>query len=131
MCAVVSNCQGAVVIGNYSLIGIGAIVIGPVRIGNDVMIGQHVLVTAVQHGYENVGMLIREQPLERNQVVIDDNVWIGANSVITDGVRIGSHVVVGAGSLVTKDVQPFTMVAGNPARVIKRYDMSDKKWVRC
>lgn len=52
-------------------------------------------------------------------IVIHDNVWIGANSIILPGVRIGAGSIIAAGSVVTKDIQPYTLVGGNPARVIR------------
>jgi acetyltransferase-like isoleucine patch superfamily enzyme len=56
-------------------------------------------------------------------------VWICANSSILAGVHIGEHVVVGAGSVVTKDIPPFSVVVGNPAKIIKKYDFQVKKWI--
>jgi maltose O-acetyltransferase len=56
------------------------------------------------------------------EVKIGSNVWIGGNSVILPGVTIGDGVTVGAGSVVTKDVEPYVVVAGNPARVIRRLE---------
>lgn len=56
--------------------------------------------------------------LTKGPTVIEDNVWIGSHCVVTDGVKIGKEAVIGAGSVVTKDVQPFDIVAGVPARVI-------------
>lgn len=129
--SVVTNALGDVAIGRGCLIGIGTIVIGPVAMGDDVIIGQHVLLTAVRHDYENIHVPIAQQPVSVRGVVVESNVWIGANSTILPGVRIGHHCVVGAGSVVTKDVEPYTVVAGNPARAIKRYDAATKSWVRC
>ena len=61
-------------------------------------------------------------------VLIEDDVWVGANSVITRGVTIGKHSVVAGGSLVNKDVPPYCIVAGNPARVIKIYNPKTEAW---
>jgi len=60
-------------------------------------------------------------------IFIEDNVWIGANSIILPGVRIGQGSVIGAGSVVTKDIPSMTLAAGNPAKVIKFYESSDER----
>ena len=62
-----------------------------------------------------IGMLFKHAPIK-----ICDNAWIGMNAIILKGVEIGEGAIVGAGSVVTKNVEPWTMVAGNPARVVKR-----------
>jgi len=62
------------------------------------------------------------------QISIADDVWIGANCVVTAGVTIGKHAVIGAGSVVTKDIPPFSVAVGNPARVIKKYNSETNSW---
>jgi acetyltransferase-like isoleucine patch superfamily enzyme len=62
--------------------------------------------------------------------VIGDDCWIGANVVVVAGVHVGKHAVVAAGSVVTKDVLPFSVVGGNPARILKRYDLATSQWKR-
>ncbi len=64
------------------------------------------------------------------KVIISDYVWIGANSVVTAGVKIDKYSIVAAGSIVTKDVPEYCIVAGNPAIIIKTYDSKQKKWIR-
>ena len=59
---------------------------------------------------------------------MEDNVWIGGNSVITQGVTIGRHCIVAAGSIVSKDLPPYSVAAGNPARVIKTYNTISGNW---
>ena len=59
---------------------------------------------------------------------MSDDVWIGGNCCINQGVKIGSHVIIGAGSVVTKDIPSFSVVVGNPARIIKKYNFDIKKW---
>lgn len=54
-----------------------------------------------------------------------------ANSVILAGVRVGRHVVIGAGSVVTKDIPPYSVAVGNPARVVKQYDAENGQWIKC
>lgn len=128
--SLLNNAVGDLLIGNYSRIGVGNTVIGPVTIGDYVHIGQHVLISGLNHSYDRVDLKISEQGITVKQVTIDSNVWIGANVVILPGVTIGEHSVVGAGSVVTKDVAPFTVVAGNPAKCVKKWDETQHKWVK-
>ncbi len=127
---VVNNGVGPVRIGDHSRVGIGSVVIGPVTIGSQVIIAQHVVISGLNHGYEAVQVPIRQQPVTSRPVVIGDECWIGANVVITAGVRIGKHAVVAAGSVVTKDVPAYSVVAGNPARLLKAYDEASGQWLR-
>ena len=62
-------------------------------------------------------------------IKIENDVWIGANSVVLPGVQIGNHSVIGAGSIITKDIPPYSVAVGNPARIVKRYDTDLKEWV--
>lgn len=126
--AVVNNGVGDVAIGQNTIIGIGCVLIGPVTIGNNVMLAQHIVVSGLNHGYQDVSISPKFQPVTTKPICIEDDVWIGANAVITAGVTIGKHAVVGAGSVVTKDVLPYHIIAGNPARVIKKYNMEVKEW---
>ena len=115
----INNAVGDVIIGDHTRIGIHCTVIGPVSIGNNVNLAQGITVTALNHNFEDVTRRIDEQGISTKPVVIDDDVWIGANAVILPGVTIGRHVVVAAGAVVTKDVPSFSLVAGVPAKVIK------------
>lgn len=128
--SLLNNAVGDLLIGSYSRIGMGNTVIGPVHIGDYVHIGQHVLISGLNHCYENVNLSISEQGVEVELVSIANNVWIGANVVILPGITIGEHSVVGAGAVVTKNVPPFTVVVGNPARIVKKWDVAQQKWVR-
>ena len=121
----VNNAVGDVVIGDYTRIGLHCTVIGPVSIGNHVNLAQGITVSALNHNYEDALLRIDEQGVQTAEVRIDDDVWIGANAVITAGVHIGSHAVVAAGAVVTKDVPEYSVVAGVPARVIKRIGRRD------
>ncbi|QJD77016.1 acyltransferase [Spirosoma rhododendri] len=127
---VINNGVGPVRVGDYSRVGIGSVVIGPVTIGNQVIIAQHVVVSGLNHVYTDVHKPIRQQPTTSRPVLIEDECWIGANVVITGGVRIGKHAVVAAGSVVTKDVPAYSVVAGNPARLLKQYDADSEQWLR-
>lgn len=116
----VNNAVGELIIGDRVRIGLHNTIIGPVRIGNDVGLAQGIVVSGLNHNFKNDPRPIFEQGVNTSLITIEDDVWIGANSTITAGVTIGRHSVIGAGSVVTKDIPPFSEAVGNPARVIKR-----------
>ena len=116
----INNAVGDVTIGDYTRIGIHNTIIGPVCIGNHVNLAQGITVTALNHNFEDASKRIDEQGISTKPVVIGDDVWIGANAVILPGVTIGSHCVVAAGAVVTKDVPNHTLVGGVPAKLIKK-----------
>lgn len=126
----VNNGVGDVIIGNHSRVGIGSVLIGPVTIGNQVILAQNIVISGLNHTYTDVNIPIRLQKVTTNLIVIEDEVWIGANAVLTAGVTIGKHSVVAGGSVVTKNVPPYSIVAGNPAKLIKQYDFEKKEWVK-
>lgn len=129
--AVVNNGAGDVAIGEGSRIGIGSVVVGPVTIGRYVFLGQHVSVQGINHGYEDVEEDPNRQPLVLRPVRIGDYTHLGTNTTVVAGVTIGERCQIGAGSVVTHDIPPYSVAVGNPARVIKRYDAARKTWVRC
>ena len=90
---------------------------GPITIGNNVLFGPGTSVISSNHGVE-AGELIRNQPGRDAPISIGDDVWLGANVVVTAGVCIGNGAVVGAGAVVTRDLPPMSISAGVPARVI-------------
>ena len=118
--ACINNAVGDVLIGDYTRIGLHNTIIGPVRIGNHVNLAQGITVTALNHNFDDTNKRIDEQGVSTNAVTIEDDVWIGANVVVLPGVTIGTHCVVAAGAVVTKDVPPHSLVAGVPAKVIKQ-----------
>ncbi len=124
----INNQVGPVYIGDRTLVGISSVLIGPLRIGKDVMLAQHVVLSGLNHGFENVRQPISQQAVSTAEIVIEDEAWIGANVVVTAGTHIGRHAIVAAGSVVTKNVPAYSVVAGNPARVIKLYDPESKEW---
>lgn len=115
----INNACGDVIIGSYSRIGLHDTVIGPVSIGSHVNIAQNVTVTALNHNFGDHNKRIDQQGISTSAIEICDDVWIGANAVILPGVVIGDHSVIAAGAVVTKDVPPFTIVAGVPANIIR------------
>lgn len=102
-------------IGPYSYIGCS----GYIEIGDNVMVSPRVSIYSENHNFEDTERPMIEQGVTRSFVKIEDDCWIAANSVILAGVTIGRGSIVAAGSVVTKDVEPFSIVAGNPARLIK------------
>lgn len=128
--SVINNGMGAVILGDGVRVGLSNVIIGPVTIGNDVIIAQNVVISGLNHGYEDISMPISKQPCTAKQITVEDECWIGANCVITAGVTIGKHSIVAAGSIVTKDIPPYSVVVGNPAKVIKKYNTESGKWER-
>ncbi|WP_028903998.1 DapH/DapD/GlmU-related protein [Prevotella sp. P6B4] len=118
--ACINNAVGDVTIGNHTRVGLHNTIIGPVKIGNHVNLAQGITVTALNHNFSNTSKRIDEQGVSTNNVIIEDDVWIGANAVILPGVKIGTHCVVAAGAVITKDVPPHSLVAGVPAKIIKQ-----------
>ncbi len=107
-------------IGNNSNIGINAKLMGRIIIGNDVLMGPDVIMLTSGHKFENINIPIRLQgKTEERCIIIGDDVWIGTRVVILPGVKIGNHAIIGAGSVVTKNVPDFSIVAGVPAKIIK------------
>ena len=88
-----------------------------IRIGNDVLIGAYVQIIDHQHGFD-AGSLIREQRALIEDVVIGNDVWVGAGAKILADVRVGDGAIIGANAVVTKDVPAYAIVGGVPAKVI-------------
>lgn len=128
--SVINNGVGEILIGNYTRIGLGNTIIGPVTIGDKVNLAQNIVISGLNHSYEDISKNISDQGVSTKIVVIENDVLIGANSTILSGVHIGQHVVVGTGSVVTKNIPPYSVVVGNPARVVKRYDFEKKIWIK-
>ena len=118
--ACINNAVGDVIIGDHTRVGLHNTVIGPVNIGNHVNLAQGIIVTALNHNFADSEKRIDEQGVSTTPVIIEDDVWIGANAVVLSGVKIGTHSVIAAGAVVTKDVPPHSIVAGVPAKVIKK-----------
>lgn len=126
----INNGVGDVIIGKNTLVGMGNVLIGPVKIGDDVILAQYVVASGLNHEYRDIDVPIHRQNVTTSQITIEDHCWIAAHAVITAGVTIGKHSVVAAGAVVTRDVPPYTIVAGNPAKPIKQYNAALKDWVR-
>jgi len=124
----INNGVGPVIIGDRTKIGLSNTIIGPVTIGNDIRLAQNITLSGLNHNYEDVSMPIHVQGVSTAPIVIEDETWIGANVVVVAGVTIGKHSIVAAGSIVTKDIPPYSVAVGNPARVLKKYNPETKIW---
>lgn len=102
-------------IGAYSFVGCS----GQLTIGDDVMIGPRLTLIAENHNFADVNESMNRQGVNNRGIVIGNDIWIGACVTILDGVTIGDHSIIAAGAVVTKDVPPFAIVGGVPARVLK------------
>ncbi|CAG0962760.1 lipopolysaccharide O-acetyltransferase [Methanosarcinales archaeon] len=93
---------------------------GQIIIQDNVLIGPRVKFYTNKHIYTDISKSILAQESVQGYIKIEKNVWIGGDCILLPNISIGEHAVVGAGSVVTKDVEPYTVVAGNPAKVIKK-----------
>ncbi len=91
-----------------------------VTIGNDVLVAPGVTLVATNHSFESIEQPIREQGEVTGKIVIEDDVWLGTNVIVLPNVIVKRGAIVGAGSVVTKDVDNFSIVAGNPAKLIRK-----------
>jgi acetyltransferase-like isoleucine patch superfamily enzyme len=102
-------------IGAYSYIGCA----GMINIGKNVMMGPRVSLLAEQHVFEDTGKDMKSQGVRSSGIVIEDDCWLGAGVMILDGVTIGTGSIVAAGAVVTKSVEPYSIVGGVPAKLIR------------
>ncbi|MCA1288270.1 acyltransferase [Salipiger bermudensis] len=116
--------SGAIVRGNTSIgsdstVNAYAHIAGKVQIGNGVRIASLASIYGFNHGFKRLAVPIYKQKSTSVGVQIGDGVWIGANAVILDGCTIGEHSIVSAGAVVTKSCEPYSIIGGNPARLIR------------
>lgn len=116
--------QAGIEIGKRCFIGERTVIRGQggVRIGDDVLIAPQVQVLAIEHVVASSRAPIMNQGIRGRGIVIEDGAWLGAGSIITDGVRVGRNAVVGAGAVVTHDVPDGTVAVGIPAKVVRAID---------
>jgi acetyltransferase-like isoleucine patch superfamily enzyme len=132
------NIKTCIVIGDNvqinDFVHIGAV--GSIIIGDNVLMASKIYISDHNHGSydENINDHPMSIPIERESickpVLIEDNVWIGESVCILPGVTIGKGSIIGASSVVTKSIPPFSIAVGNPAIVIKKFDFQIKKWIK-
>lgn len=106
--------------GSYLNLGVMVAVLDRVEIGDHCMIANGSLITDANHRYDDLTKPLTWQGFEsKGPTIIGDNCWLGANVVVTSGVTIGERCVIGANAVVTRDIPPYSVAAGNPARVIR------------
>ena len=97
----------------------GCYIQGKITLGNDVRVAPMASIVAMNHVFTDPDLRISAQGVSEKGIEIGDDVWLGAGSIVLDGVKIGDHSIVGAGAVVTKDVAPYSIVGGNPAKLIR------------
>lgn len=102
-------------IGDYAFLGCG----GGITIGDHVLMGQRVSFHSQNHNFDDLGSTIKSQGVRSEGIVVEDGCWLGSGAIVLDGVTLGAGTVVAAGSVVTKSCPPNSILAGNPAQVLR------------
>jgi len=118
----VKTFKGWIKIGSYCTINRFTILggHGGLEIGNNVLIAPNVTINAQNHIFEDPDIPIWKQGISKKGIKIEDDVWIGAGVIILDGVTVGKGSVIGAGAVVSRNIPPYSVAVGVPARVVKR-----------
>lgn len=108
-------------LGNRVIVNVGCYLSGEggLSLADDVIVGPHARLLSAGHGIDGGDPVIWKNPLTGAPIVVESGAWIGGGATVLPGVRIGRGAVVGAGSVVTRDVPPFAIVGGNPARLLR------------
>ncbi|MDQ2178551.1 DapH/DapD/GlmU-related protein [Marinifilum sp. D714] len=114
------NKKNRITIGNNCTINRNSMIMGNVVVGNYCLIAPNCKIIGSNHNFSDRKEFIKKQGISSKGIEIEDDVWLGANVVIVDGVTIGMGSVIGASSVVTKDIPPYSIAVGNPCRVIKK-----------
>ena len=107
-------------IGSFTVIGVNEKIV----IGKDVMIAQSVSIRDTDHSFERINMPMIKQGITTAPITIEDDVWIGHGAVITKGITIGTGAIIGANAVITKDVIPYAIMGGVPAKLIRYRTMT-------
>ena len=106
-------------VGDNSELGTRCLIQSDVEIGSNVIMGPDVKIYCRNHNYDRTDIPIQLQGKTTKPTIIGNDVWIGANVLITAGVKVGDHAIIAGGAVVTKDVPDYAIVGGNPAKVIR------------
>lgn len=126
------NLSPQLYIGEKVIIGYNftCLVADKIKIRKNTIIASNVLITSENHGMNpELDTPYYEQPLNVGHVSIGEGCWIGEKVIILPNVNIGNKCIIAAGSIVTKDVPDYSIVAGVPAKVIKKYDLEEHRWI--
>ena len=131
--------NGHIEIGDFSEISMYSRIasVGFVKIGNHVLTGPHIFIADYNHEYRDPLKPVMHQGNRfvpkvdgSPNILIGDGTWIGTNVVIVGNVHIGKHCVIGANSVVTKDIPDYCVAVGQPAKVVRRYSFEKGEWVK-
>jgi acetyltransferase-like isoleucine patch superfamily enzyme len=119
---ILNTFDGWITMGSHCTVNSYAILYGHggLQIGNDVRIAPQVMIMPMNHIFADSDVPIRKQGIKTQGITIEDDVWLGAGAVVLDGVTIGKGSVIGAGAVVSKDIPPYSVAVGVPARVTKK-----------
>lgn len=125
----VEPCGKEITIGSNTHFAPYCVIYGPLSVGENCAFAAHVTLASVAHSHADPDIPMVKQPTDQRGITVEDNVWIGANAVVTPGVTIGTGSIIGAGAVVTKDVEPYSVMGGVPARLIRKRkpDSANKK----
>lgn len=134
-CVYANNGRSIVSFGNHTEIGNHSTISSHVEVvlEDGVLTGPHVFISDHNHEYRNPDIPVYKQGVMSaggSKVVIGEGSWLGTNVVVVGNVRVGKHCVIGANSVVTKDIPDYSVAAGIPCKVIKQYDFGKNEWVK-
>ncbi|NLP48049.1 MAG: acyltransferase [Clostridiales bacterium] len=116
----IEPCDKEITIGSNTHFAPYCVIYGPLSVGDNCAIAAHVTLASVAHSHADPNRPMVEQATDQRKIIIEDDVWIGANAVVTPGITIGRGSIIGAGAVVTKDVEPYSVMGGVPARLIRK-----------